>query len=386
MDEKKMKKLAAAYAKANAKKAKKLLSKAASEEEYLICALVYETKASDNYENIAVMAVRKIKDRDMLFTVATQARDYDTRLEIVKNSSDEDLLKAICAYPIRDNAATTGTQEWAHERLKELNEEKVDNITDENELANMILGLDPAPAYEEIMSKISSADRLIRIAAEAKQWYIRENAYRCLDFIDDDCAFTSEQEKALAEAIINEKDTNAECEICLGKIKDDNILGGIASKAKLKEVRVDAINAMKKADEAFLRKLLSSNKGKDFMETKCSYNDFLKAVLGKIETPELQFEFVKDKSFDDGFRLNCLTKIFETLTDSSAADMLCDEAVKILIDEGKVCGVCRAIPDKFHKKYGFTTREEKYDSEDQYGRFTSSHMYVTFEGKEYQAY
>jgi len=386
MDEIKMKKLAASYTKASDKKAKKMLSKATDEEEYLVCALLYETKdrSYDPDINIAAMATRKIKNKDFLYTIATQSRDMNARLEVVKHSTDEDLLKAICAYRGDTEYIMTNTQAWARDRLAELDEEKAENITDDNELAKMVLGADPSPAHEEIMYRISSADCLIHIAAEAVQWYIRSKAYERLSY---DFTLSPEQQNALAEAMIKEKSTNVEDRIYPHEINDDTILRRIASNAKLAKVRTAAICAMDAADEVFIKDLLASRNEMNFSGNE--YNDFLKAIVAKVETPELMFEFVKDKKLDRSFRLDCLQKMLEAQAGSSTLD-ICDEAVKILIDDDRtndgICAVCRVVPERFHKKYGFTTRFEEYSSEDQYGRYTSSHMYVHFEGKEYRAY
>ena len=386
----KMEKIAICYIKASDKKAKKMLAKANDEEEFLICALVYENK-NVLEESIAAMATRKIHDRNMLYTIAIQARDMSARIEIAKNSTDKNLLEAICRYDGSTEYIMSNTKDWARERLKELDKKSVDSITDDNTLAAMVLDVEPSNAYQEILYKISSVDCLIYIAANAAQWYVRKKAYSRISY---DTIFTSAQKKAYAEAAIKEKSADVEESIYLHIIKDDALLKQVAQKANMKKVRINAICYLDVADDAFLREMLSANKSQDSIGR--GNSDFFDAILGKANTPVLLFEFAKDRSLDWKFRLNCFEKLIKKLLESSApnSSALCDDIVKFFINEtragaacsDRICGVYRAIPSELHKKYGFSAEQTENEAEDQYGRHTERHLYVTFEGKKYKVY
>ena len=66
-----------------------------------------------------------------------------------------------------------------------------------------------------------------------------------------------------------------------------------------------------------------------------------------------------------------------------ALDTLVDDADNV---PENICCIAENLPSRFASMYGFKFRYEEYESEDQFGRYTSGNRYVTYKEKEYKMY
>lgn len=383
MDEKKMKRMAARFARLkNEDKAKRVIGRLKTQDELLVFALVCPCEA-------VAEAVHRITDKYLLYTIAVQARNMTARIEVVKESNDKELLKAIYAYKDNQEYIMYNTQSWAHSRIHELEEQEVAIIDDEERLIQMILGKEPSPAFDKIIKKITSFDRIIRVIRESPVFYIRNEAFRrILPNKFDQTLYTGApgQEEALAELMIQEEDTQIDV-LYPHYLTDQKLLLRLIHEAKRLDLRVAALYSLEHPDEALLREL-AVNEGFSKMQD---------AVIVKTKNPLLLHSFVMDTQLSFDFRKDCLVKMFKEASFECYSELpaLRVQGVESLIqtarrpggyDKEQICSVCRSIPKQFHEKYGFTTEEWSYEDEDGYGRYTSSHLKIMYGGNSYLAY
>lgn len=288
----------------------------------------------DRHEDMRAFAVQRLEESPLLWDIARQDESQAVRMEAVTKINDPAVLAEIAQRDSYDGIRSLAVEHLEDQPLlAQIAQNDPDRYVRQRAKEKIT---DPA-----LLAEVERAHEaaLIRIAKTAKDWPEREEAVNYLSY-------------------------NYELLLDVGK-NDDHHSVSHAAYSKLIH-----------APDLDTRFIIIDNE-----EIPYNYRcDCLGEVL---------------KAFDKTITPSHLTLFVGELRKKSVAGeldfKLFEERINVLLaaageDERNLCRIAQCLPREMAESYGFSFDANEYESEDQYGRYTSSHLYITYQGKTYTAY
>ena len=199
-----------------------------TEEEYALCAVA--CKGSSKTE-LAKKAVDQISSKDLLFTVAIEAAEDETRRSVLNRFSDDrSFLYAVRSYRLNDWKYQKAREEASH--LLEEAEQKQIYLLNEQAIVQKLLGSEITEAFREALEKVSSGDNLIKLLAAG----FDKDRTKAIIARAQKCCLDKEFEQEAVRLILN-GDLSGKEDSALHLIHDPALLFDVLKKGRTQDIQ-----------------------------------------------------------------------------------------------------------------------------------------------------